>query len=45
MTGRSERLRPATMWQSRWQKMRLYVLAMLVPVLTVVILFLLFRKK
>ena len=33
------------MWQGRWHKVRMYVLAMLVPVLTVVILFLLFRKK
>ena len=45
VTGRSERLRPPTMWQGRWHKVRLYVLAMLVPVLTVVILLLLFRKK
>ena len=45
VTGRSERLRPPTMWQGQWQKMRMYVLAMLVPVLFVVILFLLFRKR
>jgi len=45
VTGRSERLRPPTMWQGRWQKARMYVLAMLVPVLTVVILYLLFHKK
>ena len=45
VTGRSERLRPPTMWQGRWQKMRMYVLAMLVPVLAVVILFSLFHKS
>jgi serine/threonine-protein kinase len=45
VTGRAERLRPPTMWQGRWQKVRMYLLAMLVPVLTIVILFLLFRKK
>ncbi len=45
VTGCGERLRLPAVWQGRWQKARMYVLAMLVPVLTVVILFLLFRKK
>ena len=45
VTGRSERLRPPTAWQNNWHKVRMYVLAMLVPVLTLVILFLLFHKK
>ena len=45
VTGRSERLRPPTIWQGHWHKVRMYVLALLVPVLTVVILFLLFHKN
>jgi serine/threonine protein phosphatase PrpC len=44
VTGRCDRLRPPAVWQGNWQKIRLYVLATLVPILTVVILYLLFRK-
>ena len=45
VTGRSERLRPPAVWQSRWHKVRMYILALLVPVLTVVILYLLFHRR
>jgi serine/threonine-protein kinase len=44
VTGRNERLRPPSEWQGNMHKWRMYVLATLVPVLTVVILYLLFRK-
>jgi serine/threonine protein phosphatase PrpC len=44
VTGRSERLRPPSEWQGNWQNARLYVLATLVPILTIVILWLLFHK-
>jgi serine/threonine protein phosphatase PrpC len=45
MTGRCDRLRPPAVWQGTWHKMRMYVLAALVPVIVVVILFLVFRKR
>jgi len=44
VTGRAERLRPPMMWQSSWHRMRLYVIAALVPIIVVAILFFVFRK-
>jgi hypothetical protein len=45
VTGRVERLRPQIAWQGTWHKMRMYVLAALVPVIVVAVLFFVFRKK
>jgi hypothetical protein len=45
VTGRVERLRPQIAWQSTWHKMRMYVLAALVPVIVVAVLFFAFRKR
>jgi serine/threonine-protein kinase len=44
LTGRCDRLRPPVMWLSAWHKMRMYVIAALVPVVVVAILFFVFRK-
>jgi hypothetical protein len=45
VTGRVERLRPQIAWQGTWHKMRMYVLAALVPVIVVAVLFFVFRKR
>lgn len=45
LTGRSERLRPPIQWTGTWHKMKLWVLAALVPVVLVAILFLITRLR
>jgi len=45
VTGRCERLRPPIAWQGAWHKMRMYVIAALVPLVVVGILFLVFHKR
>ncbi len=45
LTGRCDRLRPPVAWLGMWHKMRMYVVAALVPVVVVVVLILVFRKR
>jgi serine/threonine-protein kinase len=44
LTGRCDRLRPPVAWLGMWHKMRMYVVAALVPVVVVAVLFFVFRK-
>jgi serine/threonine-protein kinase len=44
LTGRCDRLRAPVAWLGIWHRMRMYVLAALVPVVVVAILFFMFRK-
>jgi serine/threonine-protein kinase len=44
LTGRCDRLRPPMAWQSTWHKMRMYVIAALVPVIVVAVIFFVFRR-
>ena len=44
LTGRCDRLRPAIPWQGTWHKMRMYVLAALLPIIVVAILYFAFRR-
>ncbi len=45
LTGRCDRLRAPAVWQGTWHKMRMYVIAALVPLIVVAILFLVFHRK
>jgi serine/threonine-protein kinase len=45
LTGRCDRLRPPIMWHGTWQRIKMYVLAALVPVIVVAVLFFVFHKK
>ena len=44
LTGRCDRLRPPVAWVGMWHKMRMYVLAALVPLVVVAVLYFAFRK-
>ncbi len=44
LTGRCDRLRPPVAWVGLWHKMRMYVVAALVPLVVVAVLYFAFRK-
>ena len=44
LTGRCDRLRPPMAWQGTWHRLRMYVIAALVPLIVVAILYLVFHR-